>query len=48
MPRVVALAAAGAIDLERLISARVGLDQVEETYRALDRGAISGRALVVP
>ena len=48
MPRVIALAAAGAIDLERLISARVGLEQAEETYRALERGAVSGRALVVP
>jgi len=48
MPRVIELAAAGAIDLGALISARVGLEQADEIYRALDRGEVRGRALVVP
>ena len=48
MPRIVALAAAGAIDLEQLISRRVGLEQADEIYRSLDRGEVLGRALVVP
>jgi S-(hydroxymethyl)glutathione dehydrogenase/alcohol dehydrogenase len=48
MPRIVALAAAGAIDLEQLISRRVGLEQADQIYRALDRGEVLGRALVVP
>jgi S-(hydroxymethyl)glutathione dehydrogenase/alcohol dehydrogenase len=48
MPRIVALAAAGAIDLGRLISQRVGLEEVDRAYRALDRGEVLGRALVTP
>ena len=48
MPRVVALAAAGAIDLDHLISERVGLEDAEGVYRALDRGEVLGRALVTP
>jgi len=48
MPRIVALAAAGAIDLEQLVSRRVGLEQADEIYRSLDRGEVLGRALVVP
>jgi len=48
MPRVVELAAAGAIDLDRLISERVGLEEAERVYKALDRGEILGRALVTP
>jgi S-(hydroxymethyl)glutathione dehydrogenase/alcohol dehydrogenase len=48
MPRVLALAASGAVDLGALISAHVSLDQAEEVYRALDRGEVRGRALVIP
>ena len=44
MPRIVALAAAGAIDLEQLISRRVGLEQADEIYRVAGprRGARPG------
>ncbi len=48
MPHVVDLAAAGAIDLGTLISERVGLEDAERIYRALDRGEVRGRALVTP
>ena len=48
MPRIVALAASGAVDLEQLISERVGLEQADEIYRSLDRGEVRGRALVTP
>jgi succinate semialdehyde reductase (NADPH) len=48
MPRVVALAAEGAVDLDALVSARVGLEQAGEIYAALDRGEVRGRALVCP
>jgi len=48
MPKIIELAAAGAVDLGELISERVGLDEVERIYRALDRGEVRGRALVTP
>ncbi|HXR13403.1 MAG TPA: zinc-binding dehydrogenase [Solirubrobacteraceae bacterium] len=48
MPRVIELAASGAIDLAALISARVGLEAADAIYQALDRGEVRGRALVVP
>lgn len=48
MPRVIELAASGAIDLRALISARVNLEAAGEIYAALDRGEVRGRALVVP
>jgi S-(hydroxymethyl)glutathione dehydrogenase/alcohol dehydrogenase len=48
MPRIVALAAAGGIDLGTLISERVALDDVDRVYGALDRGEVLGRALVTP
>jgi len=48
MPHVVDLAEAGAIDLGTLISERVGLEDAERIYRALDRGEVRGRALVTP
>ena len=48
MPRVIALAAAGAIDLGALVSTRVGLDDAAGIYEALDRGEVRGRALIVP
>ena len=48
MPHVVDLAKAGAIDLGALISKRVGLEDAERIYRALDRGEVRGRALVTP
>jgi S-(hydroxymethyl)glutathione dehydrogenase/alcohol dehydrogenase len=48
MPRVIELAASGAIDLRALISARVSLEGADQIYGALDRGEVRGRALVVP
>jgi S-(hydroxymethyl)glutathione dehydrogenase/alcohol dehydrogenase len=48
MPRIIALAAAGAIDLGTLISERVALEDVDRIYGALDRGEVLGRALVTP
>src|SRR5579863_1383085 len=48
MPRVIELAASGAVDLDALISARVSLDGAAGAYAALDRGEVRGRALVVP
>ena len=48
MPRIVELAAAGAIDLGELVGERVGLEDADRIYRALDRGEVRGRALVVP
>jgi len=48
MPRVVELAASGAVDLGALVSARVGLEQAGEVYAALDRGEVRGRAIVCP
>jgi succinate semialdehyde reductase (NADPH) len=47
MPELVALAAAGRISVTAPISRRYRLDQADEAYRALDRGEITGRAIVV-
>lgn len=47
MPEIVALAAAGRISVTQPISRRYRLDQADEAYRALDRGEITGRAIVV-
>ena len=47
MPEVIRLAAEGAIDVSKSITRRYRLDQADEAYRALDRGEIIGRAIVV-
>ena len=47
MPEIVALAAAGRISVTQPISRRYRLDEADEAYRALDRGQITGRAIVV-
>jgi S-(hydroxymethyl)glutathione dehydrogenase/alcohol dehydrogenase len=47
MPQLVALAASGRISVTQPITRRYRLDQAEEAYRALDRGEITGRAIVV-
>jgi succinate semialdehyde reductase (NADPH) len=47
MPEIVALAAAGQISVTQPISRRYRLDQAAEAYQALDRGEITGRAIVV-
>jgi succinate semialdehyde reductase (NADPH) len=46
MPELLALVESGAIRPETSISRRVGLDEVGEAFRAMDRGEIVGRAIV--
>lgn len=46
IPRLLALAAGGALDLARLVSARIGLDDVENAFRAMLAGEVA-RSLVV-
>ena len=48
MPELLRLAAAGRIEVSRLVSRRFRLAEVEAAYAALDRGEIVGRAIVVP
>jgi S-(hydroxymethyl)glutathione dehydrogenase/alcohol dehydrogenase len=47
MPELIAMAAAGRIDVRASISRRYKLDQVNEAYDAMERGEIVGRAIVV-
>lgn len=47
MPELVALAAAGRISVSQPISRRYRLEEADQAYRALDRGEITGRAIVV-
>jgi succinate semialdehyde reductase (NADPH) len=46
MPELLELIDSGGLTLDGAISRRVGLDEVEDTFRALDRGEIVGRAIV--
>ena len=46
LPIVVDLAARGVLDYRGVVSERVPLYRAEETYRRLERGAVSGRAVV--
>jgi S-(hydroxymethyl)glutathione dehydrogenase/alcohol dehydrogenase len=47
MPELVALAAAGRISVTEPISRHFRLDEADRAYAALDRGEITGRAIVV-
>ena len=47
VPALIRLLAAGRLDLSSVISRRVGLEQAPETYQALDRGEVLGRAVVL-
>jgi succinate semialdehyde reductase (NADPH) len=47
LPALLALAASGRISVTRPITRRYRLEQADEAYRALDRGEITGRAIVV-
>ena len=47
VPDLIRLLAAGRLDLGEVISRRVSLDEAPETYQALDRGEILGRAVVL-
>ncbi len=47
LPAVVGLVADGSVRLDQVITRRVTLDDAADTYAALDRGKIVGRAVVV-
>ena len=47
MPELIRLAGEGKIDVGGSISRRYPLDQVDSAFRALDRGEITGRAIVL-
>jgi S-(hydroxymethyl)glutathione dehydrogenase/alcohol dehydrogenase len=47
MPELIALAAAGRVDVKASITRRYRLDQLSEAYDAMERGEIVGRAIVV-
>jgi S-(hydroxymethyl)glutathione dehydrogenase/alcohol dehydrogenase len=47
VPEIIRLAASGRISVTQPITRRYRLDQADEAYRALDRGEITGRAIVV-
>ncbi|MET0713392.1 MAG: zinc-binding dehydrogenase [Mycetocola sp.] len=47
LPRVVEMAASGAYDVERAVTRRFPLEHAGDAYAALDRGEISGRAIIV-
>jgi S-(hydroxymethyl)glutathione dehydrogenase/alcohol dehydrogenase len=47
LPELLRLAASGRISVTQPITRRYRLDQADEAYRALDRGEITGRAIVV-
>jgi len=46
IPRLLALASSGALDLARLVTARIGLDDVEDAFRAMLAGEVA-RSLIV-
>lgn len=47
LPELLRLAASGRISVTQPITRRYRLDQADEAYRALDRGEITGRAIIV-
>lgn len=47
LPKVVAMAASGGYDVESAVTRRYSLEHADEAYAALNRGEISGRAIVV-
>src|SRR6185295_2013391 len=47
MPELIALAAAGKVDVRASISRRYRLEQINEAYDAMEKGEIVGRAIVV-
>lgn len=46
LPTVVGLAARGVLDYRGMVSLRLPLSEAEATYRMLERGGVSGRAVV--
>lgn len=47
IPRMVALAASGALDLDRLLSARVGLDGIDAAFDAMTAGEVARSVIVL-
>jgi S-(hydroxymethyl)glutathione dehydrogenase/alcohol dehydrogenase len=47
MPELIALAAAGKIDVAASVTRRFRLDEINDAYAAMERGEIVGRAIVV-
>ena len=48
MPEILSLAARGFLNPKETVSRKFSLDEVDAAYKALDRGEISGRAVLVP
>lgn len=48
MPEILKLAARGTFNLETFVTRRYALAEAEEAYQALNRGEITGRAVVTP
>jgi len=48
MPEIIRLAARGTFRPETIVTRRYPLDDADAAYRALDRGEILGRAIVIP
>lgn len=48
IPRVIALAEAGALDLERLVTRRIALDDVNDAFRAMLAGEVARSLIVFP
>jgi len=47
VPELIKLVARGQVGISKLVTRRYGLDDVGEAYAALDRGEVTGRAIVV-
>ena len=47
VPELIKLVARGQVGISKLVTRRYGLDEVGEAYAALDRGEVTGRAIVV-
>jgi succinate semialdehyde reductase (NADPH) len=48
MPELLRLVARGFLEPEQMVTQRFSLDEADGAYKALDRGEIVGRAVVVP
>jgi S-(hydroxymethyl)glutathione dehydrogenase/alcohol dehydrogenase len=48
MPEILSLSARGFFDPTQMVTQKLSLEEVDSAYRALDRGEIVGRAVVVP
>ena len=48
MPEIIRLAASGILEPESIVTQRFSLDQADAAYKALARGEIVGRAIIVP